>query len=142
MHTGKFADFFFSKNRQKVKIVKNSKKVKVVPFTFLSILGNLFVIYTAMFFHPKSINSCPLTFKTLIKRFITACTHSVYLPSWVFRLFCFFCLSVLPQKSYFFAHFSHFFLHFFIFFFSFFTHLPHFLFHFSHSFISFFVLCF
>jgi hypothetical protein len=32
-------------------------------------------------------------------------------------LFCFFCLSVLPQKSYFFAHFSHFLFHFINFFF-------------------------
>ena len=61
-----------------------------------------------MFFLPKTINTCPLTFKTLIKLFITTCTHSVYLPAWLFRLFC---LSV-PQKSYFFSHLFYFFFSF------------------------------
>ena len=115
--------FFFSKNHQKVKIVKKSKKVKVVPFTFLSIWGNFLVIFLAMFFLPKTINSCPLTVKTLIKLLVTTCTHSVYLPSWLFRLVCW---SVFPQKSYFFSHLFYFFFSFlvsgqkfFIFFFQF-----------------------
>ena len=128
-----FCALFQKKNHKKWKLLKKwkiIKKVKGATFTFLSIWGNFLVIFTAMFFHSISINTCPLTFKTLITLVLTIYSLPTYLPAWVFRLFRF-CLSVLPQKSYFFAPFSHFFLHFFIFFF-----------HFSHSFISFFVLCF
>ena len=92
---------FFLKKSSKI---ENRQKVKVVPFTFLSIWGNFLVIFLAMFFLPKTINSCPLTVKTLIKLLVTTCTHSVYLPSWLFRLVCW---SVFPQKSYFFFHFPH-----------------------------------
>ena len=116
-HTVQICALFFSKNHQKVKIVKKSKKVKVVPFTFLSIWGNFLVIFLAMFFLPKTINSCPLTVKTLIKLLVTACAHSVYFPSWLFRLVCW---SVFPQKSYFFSHLFYFFFSFLVSFLQFF----------------------
>jgi hypothetical protein len=118
---------FFSQKSSK------SKKVKY-PLLFLSIRGNLLVIFSLMFFLPKTINSCHLTVKALIKKLVTTCTHSVYLPAWFFRLFC---LSVHPQKSYFFTHFSHFLFHLFYFFFSFLFFFFHFFLHFSHCFFSF-----
>jgi hypothetical protein len=110
---------FFKKNYKKMKIVKKWKKVKVVPFTFLSILGNFFVVCAAMFVHSISINTCPLTFKTLITLVLTIYSLPTYLPAWVFRLFRF-CLSVFPQKSYFFSHLFYFFFSFLVSFLQFF----------------------
>jgi hypothetical protein len=78
------------------------------------------VIFTAMFFHPKTINPCPLTCKAFITLIITIYSLSAYLPAWVFRLFRLFCLSVLPQKSYFFSHLFYFFFSFLVSFLQFF----------------------
>ena len=97
-----------------LEIVKNQKKVKGTTFTFWSIWGNFFIRWTTMCVLLKTINTCQLTPKALIKLPITICSLPTYLPGWLLRLYV---LSGL-QKSCFFFHFPHFLFHF-----------PHFLFH-------------
>jgi hypothetical protein len=116
-HSDKFAHFFFFKKSSKSENRQKVKKSKGSTLYFLSIWGNFLVIFLAMFFLPKTINSCPLTVKTLIKLLVTACAHSVYFPSWLFRLVCW---SVFPQKSYFFSHLFYFFFSFLVSFLQFF----------------------